>query len=209
MTAARPAPSDPQLARELLSSVVDGECRADVVEDACRRWRADDELRTDWHVYHLIGDVLRSDELSADTRRDAAFLQGLRARMANEPVPFAPQALAAPRRRWLAPAAVAAVAAGFVMVGTAVLVLRPESTAPTGWTERMAIAVQPSDGMPVRRVSSAAVPASGQSLLIDSQLIRDARLDAYFEAHRGAVGPLPSAVPGGALRSVEILVPQR
>jgi sigma-E factor negative regulatory protein RseA len=54
------------------------------------------------------------------------------------------------------------------------------------------------------------VPASSQGLMVlDGQVIRDARLDAYFEAHRGAVGPVPSAMPGGALRSVEILVPQR
>jgi sigma-E factor negative regulatory protein RseA len=103
----------------------------------------------------------------------------------------------------------AAAVAGFVAVGVTVVALRPDA-APGGFDERLA-ASPPADYGVMRRVGSSALPASGsgQMLVVDGQLIRDARLDAYFEAHRGAVGGGPSAVPGGALRSVEILVPQR
>lgn len=199
-------------AREHLSSFVDGECQPAMVEDACRRWRHDDDLRNTWRTYHVIGEVLRSDEVGASPRGDAAFLLALRERLADEPVPLAPSPLLppapAPGRdrawRWMAPAA---AVAGFVVVGFAVVALRPEA-APGGFDDRLA-ASPPVDSSITRRVSSAAVPASGQVLVVDGQLIRDAQLDAYFEAHRGAIGVGPSAVPGGALRSVDFLAPQR
>lgn len=206
-------PADRPHAGERLSSVVDGEGRHDDIDEACRRWKTDEAFRRDWETYHLIGDVLRSDELSPARPGDAAFLQGLRARLAAEPVPLAPAPLrerhpAARSRRWLAPAA---MAAGVMAVGTAFVVLRPEVAGPAvGWGPQVA-ATPPAD---LRRTGAAtlpvAAPASSQAVMVlDGQLIRDARLDAYFEAHRGAVGPVPSAMPGGALRSVDILVPQR
>jgi hypothetical protein len=82
------------------------------------------------------------------------------------------------------------------------------STGATGWDARIAV-TQPPGSDTLRRVGGGAAPSAAQALVIDGQVIRDARLDAYFEAHRGALGVVPSAVPGGALRSVEILVPQR
>lgn len=210
-----PDPDSGRDAREHLSSFVDGECPPSAAEDACRRWRTDDDLRSTWRTYHVIGEVLRSDELSVSSRGDEAFLLALRERLAVEPVPLAPAPLVAPGApspapgrdrawRWMAPAA---AVAGFVAVGVTVVALRPEA-APVGFDERL-VASPPVDNGVMRRVGSAPAPASGPMLVVDGQLIRDARLDAYFEAHRGAVGAGPSAVPGGALRSVEILVPQR
>jgi sigma-E factor negative regulatory protein RseA len=193
---------------ELLSSLADGEAPASAADEACRQWPTDDAMRSDWHVYHLIGDVLRSDELVGTPARDADFLQALRGKLAVEPIPLAPRPLpvAVPRvRRWLAPAA---VAAGFAVVGAGVVALRSGSTGATGWDARIAV-TQPPGSDTLRRVGGGAAPSAAQALVIDGQVIRDARLDAYFEAHRGALGVVPSAVPGGALRSVEILVPQR
>lgn len=203
-------------AREHLSSLVDGEAEPAATEQSCRQWRGDVQVRRDWHAYQLIGDVLRSDELARPAARDAAFLARLRERLADEPVPLAPAPVLQPparaQRRWMAPAA---AVAGFVAVGVAVVVLReggPGSAgmagAPTGWNTPVS-ATAPAEFGLTRRVGGAAAPSASQATL-DGQLIRDARLDAYFEAHRGAVGAMPSAVPGGgALRSVEILVPQR
>ena len=48
-----------------------------------------------WHAYHLIGDVLRSDDLASAPGRDAAFLQRLSARLDDEPAVLAPEPLAA------------------------------------------------------------------------------------------------------------------
>jgi sigma-E factor negative regulatory protein RseA len=91
--------------------------------------------------------------------------------------------------------------------GAAVVVMRPDSPA-TGWDQSI-VATQPATNAGLHQVSRVQASASAQPLVLDGQIIRDARLDAYFEAHRGAVGPAAAAVPGGALRSVEILVPQR
>lgn len=212
-----PQRTPPTPDREWLSRLADGDAAADELEQACKHWRSSPDMQADWHAYHLIGDVMRSDELSSRPARDAAFLQALRTRLVQEPVPLAPMPVAADgrardarvglrSRRWLAPAA---AVAGVAAVGVSVLVMRSGPEGPTGWGQPMAV-VQPSGGEALRRVVNAPTSAaSSQSLVIDGQVIRDARLDAYFEAHRGAAGPMPSAVPGGALRSVEILVPQR
>ncbi|MFO1326881.1 MAG: sigma-E factor negative regulatory protein [Rubrivivax sp.] len=193
-------------ARALLSDLADGHGRAADADEALRAWATDAGARQDWHLYQLIGDALRSDELACRPQRDREFLQRLRRRMADEPVPLAPTPLpAAPERsrRWLS--SVAAVA-GFAVVGAAVYMLRPQDDA-GGWQQARTPVVDPDNGL--RAVSAASHPGGSQALVVDGQVIRDARLDAYFEAHRGAVGPQPSAMPGGALRSVEILAPQR
>lgn len=192
--------------RALLSDLADGQCDGADADAAVRAWTADAGMRRDWHLYQLIGDALRSDELLSGTRRDEAFLRGLRERLASEPVPLAPAPLAPPAvrpRRWLS--SVAALA-GFAVVGASVFVLRPQDDG-SGWQQASTPVVEPAGGL--RAVGTAAPVAASQALVLDGQVIRDARLDAYFEAHRGAVGPQPSALPGGALRSVEILVPQR
>ena len=69
--------------RALLSALADGE--ADAAQAGCALWRDDAEARATWHTYHLIGDVLRSDDLAAQPARDAAFLAALRERLAAEP----------------------------------------------------------------------------------------------------------------------------
>ena len=218
MSADRPSPgahpASPAPAGEWVSGLIDGQALPDDIEQACRQWRNNPDMRREWHVYQLIGDVIRSDELSSAPAKDAAFLQALRGRLAVEPVPLAPaplpdvvrEARADNRtRRWLMPAA---AVAGFAVVGASVLALRPGAGGPTGWNEPIA-AMQPSQPDALRRTVNAPTSASSPTFVLDGQVIRDARLDAYFEAHRGAAGPMPSAVPGGALRSVEILVPQR
>lgn len=212
-------PTDPALAADpadRMSSLVDGEALGEGLEQACRQWRQDPAARHQWHTYHLIGDVLRSEELATAPSRDEAFLQALRRRLADEPVVLAPMTARpaavpeglprrAQARRWLMPAA---AAAGVAAVGLSAMMLRPDTGGTTGWSEPVA-AVQPGSAQSLRRTVGAPVGASSPAFVLDGQVIRDARLDAYFEAHRGAAGALPSAVPGGALRSVEILVPQR
>ena len=120
--------SSPDAKRAALSALMDGDPSAG--DEACRAWRGDAAARADWHAYHLIGDVMRSDEHRADEARDARFLAAVRARLANEPVVLAPSPVSvAPAsaaalrhtrraRRWLAPTA---VAAGFVAVAGALM----------------------------------------------------------------------------------------
>ena len=80
-------------ARQQLSALMDGELDPADWGATCDAWRVDGRLRADWHAWHLIGDTMRSDELAAEPRRDNAFLQGFRERLATEPVVLAPMAV--------------------------------------------------------------------------------------------------------------------
>lgn len=203
-----PHPSDDSALsrrRALLSDLADGQCRDVDVDEAMRAWKADGRMRQDWQLYQLIGDALRSDDLARGVQVDDVFMRRLRDRLAQEPVRLAPAPLPRPTRRprrWLS--SVAALA-GVAVVGASVVVLRTQDGG--GWELARTPVAEPSTEL--RAVGTLPQPAASQALVVDGQVIRDARLDAYFEAHRGAFGPQPSALPGGALRSVEILVPQR
>lgn len=196
--------SDPR--RQLLSSLMDGELQADDAGGACALWRQDADARADWHAWHLIGDVLRSDDLATRPARDEAFLQSLRQRLAQEPVPLAPQSqptaqpsqalpqvangapvqglVAAPtqgrsRRGWLM--APAAMAAGFLAVVGVTLVTR--------------------QGTP--EAGPAVLAKAGPSAAASAVLVRDAQLDRYLSAHRAlASGAMAGA---GAEHRVHIV----
>jgi sigma-E factor negative regulatory protein RseA len=189
--------------RQLLSSLMDGDLAPGELSGAIARWREDDDARASWHAYHLIGDVLRSDDLATAPARDERFLRALRARLADEPatpaaapqlaaVPPGPetsapmlpplvQADAVPARRrangWLM--APAAVAAGFVVVAGVLVV------------NRMTASTQ------------AAAPQMALNQPAPGALVRDARLDRYLAAHRNLGNGLAGA--GGAERSVQIV----
>ena len=114
---------------ERLSALADGELDSSATKAACELWKRDAQARCTWHAYHLIGDVLRSDDLAAEGGRDERFLLALRARLAGEPVVLEPapwrwyQAARNPGR-WVLPAT---AAAGFLLVVGTFSVLRPGS----------------------------------------------------------------------------------
>lgn len=86
---------DSEAPKQWLSDVADGRLEDDALARACRRWAEDDDARRSWHAYHLIGDVMRSDDLARPAQADAAFLLRLRQRLADEPVVLAPTAVPA------------------------------------------------------------------------------------------------------------------
>ncbi len=175
-----------------LSALMDGELQASAVARACGQWRESPEARTQWHAYHLIGDVMRSEDLSADADHDAAFLSSFRKRLAQEPVVLAPTPpklpvqVVTPRRAWATPAA---VAAGFVAVA-GVLLVSQMAGGPSQPNVNLAAGtvVQPA------MVVSATEPGDPPAVVLNGQLIRDARLDEYLAAHKKFGG---SSVPGG------------
>ena len=208
---------------ERLSALVDGELDAAALAQACAQWRAGAQVRAAWHAYHLIGDVLRSDDLACAPARDAAFMQALRARLATEPVVLAPRAVEAPaalpaearrvggasrRWSWMAPLA---VAAGFVAVAGVLLLTRAPATLPGRPADAtMALAAQPGALAPLGaapvRASDLAGADAPQSLVASGQLIRDARLDRYLEAHQQFAGSSALGVPSGFLRSATAII---
>jgi sigma-E factor negative regulatory protein RseA len=197
MSTARPSPHDDPRSRLCadLSAAADGDASA--LAAACQAWRSGEhEARSTWHTYHLIGDVMRSAELAQRPARDEAFLQGLRQRLAQEPVVLAPAPAAAtapPRAmpRWWLPAA---AAAGFVAVAGVVVVLQASPGAPGGSPQWAAAPAAP---------APAAVPVATSGAV----LIRDERLDEFLRAHQAARGGMGAALPGGAIRRVELEAP--
>ncbi len=142
---------------EILSALTDGQATPEEAARASAAWRDDPQARASWHRYQLIGDALRSPEL-LQASEGSAFLQGFRARLAQEPVVLAPQAAHAARtehhslapashtpqlkrRPWAGPAA---VAASFVLLmGLMASNLSGVGQGSSGRTDTMAAAPGP------------------------------------------------------------------
>lgn len=199
--------ADQQAQREALSAMLDGD--AVDADRACRAWRQNPQCRADWYVYHLIGEVMRSDETRGSPRHDAQFLDRLRERLAREPVLVAPASRAVhtpwARRAWAAPAA---VAAGFLAVVGVVVVagvgVEGKSLDRSAQAEGAARAKGVASLQPVSAAASAMPGAAA-----DGVLIRDAELDRYLAAHKQYSGTSALAVPGGAVRNAAATAPGR
>ncbi|PXW26544.1 sigma-E factor negative regulatory protein [Paraburkholderia caballeronis] len=167
---------------ERLSAFVDGELSGDgqpngIFSDLNR----DD--RAAWSSYHLIGDVLRSDDLALSPAASSAFMAGFAARLDAEPHVLAPAAIAPAvsttrrllnlRRRVVPTLAVAAAAATLTWI-----VVPQMHGVGVGQSGVQVASVQPSHVDAMQRVAMPAVATQ------DGNIIRDARLDEYFEAHQ-------------------------
>jgi sigma-E factor negative regulatory protein RseA len=185
-------------ARLWLSALADGDREA--LLPACKMWREDHEARQTWHAYHLIGDVLRSEDLAPPPGRDAAFLDDLRAKLAAEPLLLAPTVRS--RRHW-APAWMlpAAAVAGVAVVAGALVVARVADPAALSGGATLAAAGAGATPL-VAGASRRQAPPAG-----NGSLIRDVRLDEYLRAHQAARGEVAVAAPGGTLRRVDVIVP--
>jgi sigma-E factor negative regulatory protein RseA len=191
---------------------MDGE--GESADEACRAWRADAAARADWHAYHLIGDLMRSDEHRADAPADARLLAAVRRRLAAEPVVLAPTpatvqpasttpARTRRARRWMAPAA---VAAGFVAVAGALLVTREPP--PDGAAATMAAGAAPPVVVDARTAARPEV-AAPQAGVDNAPMIRSAELDRYLAAHRQFANGAMQVAPGGLVRNAAASAPGR
>lgn len=170
---------------------------------------ADTSGRPLWDDYHLIGDALRSDELTLP-RSESAFMASFAARLEAEPHLLAPAALAD---------AQAATAAGAKATGSRVTRINPflrvrrvlptaaaaAAVAALSWVVVPRLQDHPAGGSqpqvlaqtaaPVASGSSltrvalsqqpqAAVAANGAGAPNDVIVLRDARLDQYLAAHQ-------------------------
>lgn len=201
--------NDPQVLRQALSSMLDGD--AVDVDLACRAWGEDPRSRADWHVYHLIGEVMRSDDARTAPQHDARFLRRLHERLAAEPVVLAPAAASRHehatrvRRGWAAPFA---VAAGFIAVAGVVVVsgvavpgdVTQDSSARVSGTVISGGTLSAQAGS----AAASAAPTPG-----DGVLIRSVELDRYLAAHKQYSSSSVLAVPGGAVRNAAATAPGR
>jgi sigma-E factor negative regulatory protein RseA len=210
--------TDDDRARALpdLSALADGEADASRVAGLCERWRSDATLRASWHAYHLIGDAMRSEELTTDAAGDAAFVLALRGRLAQEPVVLAPNRTpthagpvpARPRAGW-AWKTPAAVAAGFMAVAGALLVTNGPTPSPGAGQGGLAQSLGGAAVPDAAHLQVSAPGAEPQVLVADGQLVRDARLQRYFAAHNQFGGSSALGTPSGFLRAATSQAPAR
>ncbi|CAB3653105.1 sigma-E factor negative regulatory protein [Trinickia soli] len=162
---------------ERLSAFVDGE-GLDPSESFDQMLTGFDHAdRTTWSAYHLIGDALRSDDLAIHPAASSAFLSGFAARLEAEPHILIPARATARHgasalRRRVAPALAVAAA-----VATLSWIVLPQfqhgasqGAVQTASTNARAGGVQ----------TVAMSGAGAQS----GNIIRDASLDQYLEAHQ-------------------------
>lgn len=201
----RQSESDESSARlaSRLSALVDGEASEAECTALLQAWRQDTRTRSDWQLYHLIGDVMRSDDLAQSPAEGARFAAAVTARLAAEPVVLAPAPVAAAvvsrsvarsrRRLWSGSAAVAAGV--FSVVGVTVMLRGTDNAAAP---QQMAQA----QAAPV--AVAAPVVRANVGLRTDAvALVRDPELDRYLQAHRQQVRGLGLASPEGLRQVVD------
>jgi len=206
-----------QVDREGISDLMDGRLQAGELS-ALLPDMASAEARECWHVYHLVGDVLRSSELAA-CGHDTDFVRRLGERLRDERAPLQPAALpivvpAGGRAaandgvfRWKLVAGLASFAAvaaiGWGLMGG----IGPQPTgaqlaqgdAVTSGARPMAVA---NVGATVPPVSMATAEAQAIGVAeAEPVILRDPRLDGFLAAHRQAVGASALAGSAGFLRN--------
>ncbi|WP_158901225.1 RseA family anti-sigma factor [Burkholderia sp. L27(2015)] len=209
---------------ERLSAFVDGNAPVGVdLDQEVKQFLSEfsDSDRTLWSEYHLVGDVLKSDDLAADPAADSAFLKRFSAVFESEPpllspaahvpVAQAPGRLAALTRRFLPPLAVAAAAATLTWVLVPQIQGNSAASAPVAAMQTASVDVRATNAANtgVQRVAMAASSGAGADLsntalanpaaatsAPDVNMIRDARLDQYLDAHQEfAQRPVPPSAP--------------
>ena len=205
--------------RQALSRLMDGDADAGQAQRLCSAWKNVSEARSTWHVFHLIGDVLRSEELVSDAGGDAAFLNRLRRRLADEPAIMAPQPLATTRgdepswsgrvavrwRKWAPPMA---VAASFMIVAGAMVAVRLSSPAIDG-VQPSALAAAAGSSSSLQSAGSVLVNAFAEPQMqsVSDRLVQDAHLREYFAAHKQFGGSTALGLSSDFLRNATYEAP--
>jgi sigma-E factor negative regulatory protein RseA len=146
----------------------------------------DQEDRAAWSCYHLIGDALRSDDLAVSPAASGAFMAGFSARFESEAHVLAPASIPVARRllslrRRVVPAFAVAAAAATL---TWIVMPQLQGVNPAAGVSQVASVAPHADS--VQRVAMASMPVTtvAQANPQDGNIIRDANLDQYLEAHQ-------------------------
>lgn len=192
---------------ELISALADGQLASEDFSRALAACEADAQALDSWNTYHLIGDVLRSPELSPHAA-DTAFVARLRVRLSQEPVfvaaPALPEVRHAPAGRLGWSKAEAANDASFpwkMVAGFASVA----AVAAIAWNAGAGL-LSPSAAPQLAR----AEPAAQQVLVVSEQgtMVRDARTQELLAAHRQLGGTSALQMPSGFLRNATFESPQ-
>jgi len=185
--------------REMISALADGQLVGDALNLALSLAATDAGARDAWREYHLIGDVLRSQDLARGAPADR-FLSAFKERLRDERIevdPLATQVVQTPdlRReaandgsfRWKLVAGVASVAAVSAIAWSLV-------SGPAGTVTGPQLATAP---------AGTVLTGSERGVMI-----RDPRLDQFMEAHR-QLGGAALVAPAGYLRNATLDGPVR
>ncbi|MDZ7938643.1 MAG: sigma-E factor negative regulatory protein [Rhodoferax sp.] len=181
---------------EQLSAFVDGELSHDAVAQLLADVTLQDNLRDDWHAYHVVGDVLRNEAL-APRGTDTAFWSRVEQRLTQEsarpePMPemvLVPRPMAPANQRWA------------WLVGAALSVVA--LTVSVGIWQRTDVAGAQLAASTPTVVIATAVPESADVM------IRDSHLDALMQAHQQLGGHSAWQMPSGFLRNATYEGPSR
>lgn len=189
--------------RELISALADGQLVGDDFASALAMCEADAGALDSWNAYHLVGDILRSPELTVHAA-DTAFVARLRARLSQEPAFIAaPTALDAPAVAGPAGREAAndasfpwKLVAGFASVA---------AVAAIAWNAGTGL-LSPSAAPQLARSE----PSVQQVLVVSGQgtMVRDARMQELLAAHKQFGGASALQVPSGFLRNATFELPQ-
>ncbi|WP_172838738.1 sigma-E factor negative regulatory protein [Solemya velesiana gill symbiont] len=178
--------------REQISALLDDELSSDQAAETLAGLREDEQLRSAWDRYHLIGDVMRGERVHVTT---ANVADKVRQRLESEPsiiaVPKSEQAAETGQRapvRWLRPAAGAALAAsvavGAVMVSPHLTQISPESEGITVATAPAPISLPQHSGTRWKNLSQPEVESKLNRYLVDH---------SEYASPGGMTGVLPYA----------------
>ena len=173
----------------------------------------DAALRADWHAWHLIGDVLRSEDLASDPRHDRDFCAAVARRACRPSRSFSrPRRRSPTRRRRRVDRRARPSGAGR---------RRARSLPASSWSSApspsFAPATSPTAQVALRRRAGVdrRLARRGRTrrggcdrqpvaIVADSKIIRDAQLDRYLDAHKQFAGTSALGVPSAFLRSATV-----
>jgi sigma-E factor negative regulatory protein RseA len=192
MTKLNPSPEPESAIDDHLSALMDSALIGEAKQSAVELLLTSSAARSTWHTYHVVGDVLRSDDL-ADAAHDMAFLAKLEASLAVEPqrqwIPHPNQTISATRFS----ADSANGGAWRVVAGVACAAL-VAAIGITAWLPGAAPSATQLAEAPMLP------PVAAQTVVADG-MIRDPRLDQLLSAHQQLGGHSALQMPSGFLRN--------
>lgn len=222
------------IADESLSALIDGDAVGIERAQALSALLDDPALQRQWHIHHMVGDVMRSAELAPDPS-GLAFLERLQVRLATEPSLQTPglarkttppldglAAVASPEthsanagsKRWGVVSG--ALAFGACAVVAVVLWSGAAGTDADTSSKVASATASSSAAVPTGSLNSASVDQPGSAVNTavaaspDAQvMLRDPELDALLSAHRAMGGNSALQLPSGFLRNATFERPNR
>lgn len=206
-----------RIGQQALSALIDGRLRGAVFADAVEAMHRSPQMRADWQVYHLVGDLLRQGEAAGRLPVSDGLAARVAARLAVEPLQaaYGPISVAteieaktkagikAAPGPWAAP-----IEAAQAVAGNPAQSVRHAANDPL-WRWRALAGVATLTAFAAvgwnllggaATTSTGAVPVLAQAEP-SRQMLRDPRLDELLAAHEQSAGISALQMPAGFLRN--------